>query len=248
VTVRSDAAGHLAAALDQDELVALEWAASCLASLCDHPYPGEDRDAALATGRRLRQLGPTLRDAVRLSRARAAGFDTDHDCTSCGCPLSVCDDRIGAGRKACCTLCSIQDTHDDTPSGYADRLRAKQAADALVADAVVADGRRRGLKVFTGLKHRRVPGLQGHRTQMSCIVAARSQKAAAQAADVTLSELRRHWSTSGAEHDVAAAMRQPGLLLYRPLDANEAPWVPWADPYPVESIPGHLREPELRNL
>lgn len=46
-------------------------------------------------------------------------------CTSCGSSLARCDSRISRRLPACCIMCARTDTHNDTPSGYADRMRAR---------------------------------------------------------------------------------------------------------------------------
>lgn len=65
----------------------------------------------------------------------------------------------------------------------------------------------RELKVFSGLMHGR------GRVQVRTIVAATSQKHAAELLGIGLSELRGWWSCTGNETELAAALACPGTVL-----------------------------------
>ena len=48
-----------------------------------------------------------------------------HDCSSCGCPIEKCDDKLLAEKAPCCGQCALVDTHDDTPSTFQARMAAR---------------------------------------------------------------------------------------------------------------------------
>lgn len=118
MSVRSDTVAALARVLDKNERQALLWACQIGADIADSvamvdpPLP-----SARENGRLLRALLPTMRDA--------AESDGPHDCTSCGVSMANCDKKLTTRRRACCGDCSLNDTHGDTPSGYAERMRAQ---------------------------------------------------------------------------------------------------------------------------
>lgn len=100
-------------------------------------------------------------------------------------------------------------------------------------------------KVFNGLCSRRVPGVEHHRAQVDVRVAATGIAGVHRAlvgAGVhgwSLYSLRNYWSEGG---DIPEAIENPGVVFYRPLDARDAPWVPWDQEYPLDAIPAHIRE------
>lgn len=79
-----------------------------------------DMAAALALQARLQQVTGHYPSAV-------AAPAVDHSCSSCGTSLARCDTRIRNRRPACCTLCGLNDTHNDPMGGYAERERARAA-------------------------------------------------------------------------------------------------------------------------
>lgn len=203
MSVRSDTVAALAAVLDPNERQALLWAASLGAGACDSPAPGADPVAAMNTGRTLRALLPTLRDAAADDGALAASVtrplsspDTDDatvvqdgagghyvqvcathgdtltqcrcsrpgkavrkvpcpgarcpgytrtvqnvptPCSSCGTSIARCDARIRVGRTACCAECAVNSTHEDTPSGFAERERARATRVSATRRAATTD-------------------------------------------------------------------------------------------------------------
>jgi hypothetical protein len=102
------------------------------------------------------------------------------------------------------------------------------------------------LKVFTGYASRKIPGLVRHaHRQVGLAVATTSRKGvleALKAAGIhgwTLYAISQYWLDGGDDPEPLA---EPGRVFYRPLDAHQAPWVPWDEEYPPEHIPPWLRE------
>ena len=78
----------------------------------------------------------------------------------------------------------------------------------------------RVLKVFTSLGMSAADEHGVRHVQPRLVVATTSQKAAAEAFGMTLNRFRNYGSETTNEHDVAAAMSEPGTVFWTPKDIN----------------------------